>query len=70
MKKLFLSIAVIASVSLFSCGNKAEKDAAAEDAAATEVVEETVVAVDTCCSDTCAQDSCVAQVEEAAVAQD
>ncbi|MCH5247211.1 MAG: hypothetical protein J1E99_03540 [Muribaculaceae bacterium] len=56
MKKLFLSFAVIASVSLFSCGNKAEKEAAAEEAEAeqVEVVEEGAC----CASDSCAADSC------------
>lgn len=70
MKKLFLSLAVIASVSLFSCGgNKAEKEADAAEAvepAATEAVEEGACAeADSCCADTCV----AAVVEEAVAAE-
>ncbi|MDE6301193.1 MAG: entericidin [Muribaculaceae bacterium] len=62
MKKLVLMLAVVASVSLFSCGN-AEKAAENADTTAvveTEaVVEETACAkCDSCTNDSCAQDSC------------
>lgn len=64
MKKVFLSLAVIASVSLFSCGgNKAEKDAVEEEVP--EVVEEAVVDSAACQADSCCADS-VAVVEEGA----
>jgi len=54
MKKLVLLLAVVFSVSLFSCGG-AKTEAAAEVA---EVVDTT--AVDTCCADTCCADTVVA----------
>ncbi|MDD6889185.1 MAG: hypothetical protein PUD39_02875 [Bacteroidales bacterium] len=50
MKKVFLSLAVLASVAMVSCGKKAasEGEAAATDSvAATEVVEEVAAPVDT-----------------------
>ena len=57
MKKLVLLLAVVFSVSLFSCGGaKTEADAA--DTAA--VAADTVEVVDSCCADTCAADSCAA----------
>lgn len=58
MKKLFLSFAVIAGMSMISCGNKAadENAAAAEDTVAVEVVE----TVDTVAADTVAADTVVA----------
>ena len=53
MKKLFLSLAVVMSVSLFSCGGNGAEGAAADSVAA-----DSTVAVDTCCgADTCA-DTC------------
>lgn len=59
MKKLFLSFAVIAGMSMISCGNKAADENAAEaaDTAAVEAVEvvetvDTVVAGDTVVADT------------------
>ncbi len=53
MKKLVLLLAVVFSVSMFSCGN-AEKTA--EVATDSVVVEE----VDSCCmKDSCVKDSCV-----------
>ncbi len=56
MKKLFLSFAVIAGLSMISCGNKAENAAAeAEEAPVEEVVEAAAVeAVDTVTNDTVA----------------
>lgn len=65
MKKLFLSFAVLAGLSMISCGNKAEnaEEAAAEDTVVA-VVEEAAVAVDTVANDTAA-----AVVEEAAAAE-
>jgi hypothetical protein len=41
MKKLFLSFAVIAGLSMISCGNKAENAAEAEETDTIEVVEAT-----------------------------
>lgn len=79
MKKLVLLLAVVCSVSLFSCGNKAEQaDAAADDAAV--VVEEGAAVVEEnapCCDkaecpgDSCQNDStcCVAEVVEAVAAE-
>lgn len=59
MKKLFLSFAVIAGMSMISCGNKAADETAVEaaDTVATEVVEvvetvDTVAAGDTVAADT------------------
>lgn len=59
MKKLFLSFAVIAGMSMISCGNKAADENAAEaaDTVAAEVVEvvetvDTVAAGDTVAADT------------------
>lgn len=54
MKKLFLSFAVIAGLSMISCGNKAENAAEVEATDSVEVVEAAVeeVAVDTVASDT------------------
>lgn len=63
MKKLFLSFAVIAGMSMISCGNKAEQAENAADSAAVEVVEEvdtTVVAP----ADTVVADTVVAAVAE------
>ncbi len=56
MKKLVLSIAVIASMSLFACGGSSDKQAEAVDTVAAEEVvaaeEEVVEAVDTLANDT------------------
>ena len=57
MKKLVLLLAVVFSVSLFSCGG-AKTEAAAADTAA--VSADTLEVVDSCCADTCAADSCAA----------
>ena len=57
MKKLVLLLAVVFSVSLFSCGG-AKTEAAGADTAA--VAADTVEVVDSCCADTCAADSCAA----------
>jgi hypothetical protein len=43
MKKLFLSFAVIAGMSMISCGNKAADETVAEEVDSTEVVEEAPV---------------------------
>ena len=59
MKKLVLLLAVVFSVSLFSCGNAAKTETAADSAVV--VVEEVAVAVDTVTGDT------VVAVEAAAV---
>jgi flavin-binding protein dodecin len=59
MKKLFLSFAVIAGMSMISCGNKAADENAAEATDSIETVEETEVV-----------DSAAAVVDSAAVATD
>lgn len=67
MKKLFLSFAVIAGLSMISCGNKAENTEVAADAVDTvEVVEAAVV--EEVPADSAAVDTIVAVVEEAAAA--
>ena len=67
MKKLFLSFAVIAGLSMISCGNKAENTEVAADAVDTvEVVEAAVV--EEVPADSPAVDTVVAVVEEAAAA--
>ncbi len=62
MKKLFLSFAVIAGLSMISCGNKAENTEVAADAVVEAAVVEEVPA------DSAAVDTVVAVVEEAAAA--
>lgn len=61
MKKLVLMLAVVASVSLFSCGN-AEKADKAADTTATEqeapAAEPTCTECDSCANDSCKADSC------------
>lgn len=56
MKKLVLLLAVVFSVSLFSCGNgqKAEEAADTVEATPVEVVDEPVVAVDSVAPDSVA----------------
>ena len=67
MKKLFLSFAVIAGLSMISCDNKAENTEVAADAVDTvEVVEAAVV--EEVPADSAAVDTVVAVVEEAAAA--
>ena len=67
MKKLFLSFAVIAGLSMISCGNKAENTEVAADAVDTvEVVEAAVV--EEVPADSAAVDTVVAVVVEAAAA--
>lgn len=60
MKKLVLLAAVICSVSLFSCGNKAEQNTEATDEAAAVVEETAAVVEETPCCDKaeCPGDSC------------
>ena len=59
MKKLVLLLAVVFSVSLFSCGNKAAEAAANDEATEVVATEETVVAETPCCkNDSCKNDSC------------
>ena len=70
MKKVFLSLAVIASVALVSCGgNKAEKEA--EEAAPVEevVVADAAVVEDTVAPDSVVTDTVVAVAAEQAPAQ-
>ena len=70
MKKLFLSLAVLFSVALVSCGgNKAEKEA--EDTVPVEEVVAADVAVveDTVAPDSVVTDTVVAVAAEGAVAQ-
>ncbi len=68
MKKLVLSIAVIAGMSLFACGSSEKQaEATVEEAAPVEeVVEEAAVAVDSVAADTVAV---VAEEAAAAVAE-
>ncbi|MGN0218867.1 MAG: hypothetical protein ACI4AX_01120 [Muribaculaceae bacterium] len=64
MKKLVLFLAVVFSVSLFSCGNGEKKAEAADSAVVEEaVVEEVVAPVDSAAADTvvAAADSVVAE---------
>ena len=68
MKKLFLSFAVIAGLSMISCGNKAENTEAADAVDTVEVVEAALVeevAVDSAAVDTvvAAADTVVAAAE-------
>ena len=67
MKKLFLSFAVIAGLSMISCGNKAENTEVAADAVDTVGVVEAAV-VEEVPADSAAVDTVVAVVEEAAAA--
>ena len=67
MKKLFLSFAVIAGLSMISCGNKAENTEVAADAVDTVDVVEAAV-VEEVPADSAAVDTVVAVVEEAAAA--
>ncbi|MDE6651160.1 MAG: hypothetical protein K2K08_02005 [Paramuribaculum sp.] len=63
MKKLVLMLAVLFSVSLFSCGSS-DKAAEAADSAVVveEVAVEEVAVVDSCCADsTCADSTVVAE---------
>lgn len=64
MKKLFLSFAVIAGMSMISCGNKAEQAEEAADSTAVEVVEETVDTTVVAPADTVVADTVVAAVAE------
>jgi hypothetical protein len=64
MKKLFLSFAVIAGMSMISCGNKAADETVAEEVDSTEVVEEAPVD-----SVAAPADSVVAPADSAAVAE-
>lgn len=58
MKKVFFSLAVLATVALASCGGNKAAEATDSDS---------VVAVDSCCGDSCSADSAVA---DSAVAVD
>ena len=70
MKKVFLSLAVICSVALVSCGgNKAEKEAAEEQAPVEEVVADAAVVEDTVAPDSVVTDTVVAVAAEEAPAQ-
>jgi len=66
MKKLFLSFAVLAGLSMVSCGNKAE-NAEAADAVDTVAVEE--VAVEEVVTDSVAADTVVVADSAAVVAE-
>lgn len=64
MKKLVFVFAVVASASLFSCGNADKTEAAAADSAEVVVAEEEVAVVDTVApADTVAADTVVAVAE-------
>ena len=70
MKKLFLSFAVLAGLSMISCGNKAENAEACDACCdSTEVVEEAAALAEEVAVDSVATDSVVAAVEEVAVAE-
>lgn len=58
MKKLVLALAVVFSVSMFSCGN-AEKATEVVDTVAVEEVDSTCCKKDSCDKDSCVKDSCV-----------
>ncbi|MCH5234859.1 MAG: hypothetical protein J1E16_06160 [Muribaculaceae bacterium] len=69
MKKVFLSLAVICSVALVSCGgNKAEKEAE-DQAPVEEVVADAAVVEDTVAPDSVVTDTVVAVAAEEAPAQ-
>lgn len=72
MKKVFLSLAVIATVALASCGgHKAEKEAQDAQADAPEaVVEEGAAEGAVCENDSCCADSLVVVEESAALASE
>ena len=68
MKKVFLSLAVVCSVALISCGgNKAEKEAE-ETAPVEEVVADAAVVEDTVAPDSVVTDTVVAVAAEQAPA--
>lgn len=69
MKKLFLSFAVIAGLSMISCGNKAENAEAADAVDSVEVVEEAVEVAAPVEGDSVVADSAVVAAEAAAVAE-
>ena len=70
MKKVFLSLAVICSVALVSCGgNKAEKEAEEENVPVQEEVVDAVAAVDTLNAGTDSQQVDTIVVAEAAAAE-
>ncbi|MDE5877430.1 MAG: hypothetical protein K2H47_08070 [Muribaculaceae bacterium] len=67
MKKIFLSLAVIASVALVSCGgNKTAENNAEEGAAAVTEVAAEVVTDSACCGDSTCADTTVAVAAEVA----
>ncbi len=67
MKKIFLSLAVVASVALVSCGgNKNAENNAEEAAAATETVVAEVAIDSACCGDSACADTVVAVAAEVA----
>lgn len=63
MKKLVLLVAVVFSVSLFSCGNAEKAENAADTTAVVEEVAVEVVDSSACCGDS----ACVAKCDTAAV---
>lgn len=65
MKKLFLSFAVIAGLSMISCGNKTENAEAADAVDTVEVVEETVAVVDSAAVDSVVADSAAVEAAPA-----
>lgn len=66
MKKLVLTLAVVFSVSLFSCGNKAEE----ANTEATDAAEETPCCQnDTCKGDSCNKEVCCEEVTETVAAE-
>ena len=70
MKKVFLSLAVVCSVALVSCGgHKAAEEAQEEAPAVEEVVADAAVVADTVAPDSVVVDTVVAVAAEAAPAQ-
>lgn len=58
MKKLVLLLAVVFSVSMFSCGNAEKATEVATDSVAVEEVDSCCMK-DSCVKDSCVKDSCV-----------
>ena len=58
MKKLVLALAVVFSVSMFSCGNAEKATEVVEEVAVEEVVDSACCMKDSCVKDSCVKDSC------------
>lgn len=60
MKKVVLSLAVLFSMALVSCGGNKAAEAADSDSVVVEEVAVETVTVDSCCGDSACADSCAA----------